>query len=98
MRDNIPFVDFDARWRLSPQPVPRAQAIGGDARGALFGWDVVETAPPRLPATAIVLSMYPRVEALGYVPRKFVAAEPLLEQSLSLALAYVDALSVAAAQ
>ncbi|HVR62990.1 MAG TPA: hypothetical protein VMU50_13895 [Polyangia bacterium] len=98
VRDNIPFVDFDARWRLTPSPVPRALVIDGDARGAVLGWDVVEASPPRLPATAIVLSMNPRVEKLGYVPRKFVAAEPLLEQALALALAYVDALSVVESQ
>jgi hypothetical protein len=93
VRDNFPFVDFDARWRLWPGPPARAQAISGDGRGAIFGWDVLGTTPPRMPASAAVLSMYPRIEALGYVPRKFIAAEPLLEHGLALALAYADALA-----
>jgi hypothetical protein len=37
------------------------------------------------------------VEKLGYVPRKFIAAEPLLEHGLALALAYVNAQSARAA-
>ncbi|HEX3697215.1 MAG TPA: hypothetical protein VH374_17705 [Polyangia bacterium] len=93
VRDNVPFVDFDARWRLWPGPPPRAQATSGSGHGAVFGWDLVDTAPPRLPATAAVLSLYPRLEALGYVPRKFIAAEPLLEHGLALALAYADAMA-----
>jgi hypothetical protein len=93
VRDNFPFVDFDARWRLWPGPPPRAQATSGSGRGAVFGWDVVDSAPPRLAATAAVLSLYPRLEALGYVPRKFIAAEPLLEHGLALALAYADAMA-----
>ena len=98
VHDNIPFVDFDARWRAWPGPNPRAQAIDGDGRGAIFGWDVAQRggATPS-PAAAVVLSMDPRLETLGYVPRKFIAAEPLLEQGLSLALAYVDAMSAAEA-
>ncbi|HEY2899773.1 MAG TPA: hypothetical protein VGL59_04290 [Polyangia bacterium] len=57
VRDNFPFVDFDARWRLWPGPPPRAQATSGSGRGAVFGWDVVDSAPPRLAATAAVLSL-----------------------------------------
>ena len=44
-----------------------------------------------------VLSIYPRLETSGYVPRKFVAAEPLLEHGMSLALGYADAMSMARA-
>ncbi|MEA2696553.1 MAG: hypothetical protein QOI66_824 [Myxococcales bacterium] len=93
VHDNIPFVDFDARWRAWPGANPRAQAIDGDGRGAIFGWDAAERGGAKPPPAAVVLSMDPRLENLGYVPRKFIAAEPLLEQGLSLALAYVDAMS-----
>jgi hypothetical protein len=93
VHDNIPFVDFDARWRAWPGPNPRAQAIDGDGRGAIFGWDTAEPGAAKSPPAAVVLSMDPRLETLGYVPRKFIAAEPLLEHGLSLALAYVDAMS-----
>ena len=43
------------------------------------------------------LPMEPRLEASGYVPRKFIAAEPLLEHGMSLALGYADAMSMARA-
>jgi hypothetical protein len=55
----------------------------------VLGWDLV----PPAPALA-VFSLYPRVERSGYVPRKFVEAEPLLEHGMSLGLAYVDAVSL----
>ena len=38
-----------------------------------------------------VFSFHPRLETAGYIPRKFIAAEPLLEHGLSLGLGYVDA-------
>ena len=44
-----------------------------------------------------VLSLYPRLETSGYVPRKFIAAEPLLEHGMSLAVGYADAMSMARA-
>jgi hypothetical protein len=53
-------------------------------------------APPRRPArrSVVVFSFHPRIDKLGYFPRKFVEAEPLLEHGLSLGLAYVDAMSL----
>jgi hypothetical protein len=44
--------------------------------------------------TAVVLSLYPRLERAGYVPRKSIASEPLLEHGLSLGLALVDAITL----
>lgn len=44
--------------------------------------------------TAAVLSLYPRLEKAGYVPRKSIASEPLLEHGLSLGLAVVDVVSL----
>jgi hypothetical protein len=38
--------------------------------------------------------MHPRIDRTGYVPRKFIATEPLLEHGLALGLAYVDAISL----
>jgi hypothetical protein len=40
-----------------------------------------------------VLTLAPRLELTGSIPRRFIAAEPLLEQGLTLALAFVDAVS-----
>jgi hypothetical protein len=86
---SLPFVDLDATWAVRPGPPLRARAIDGDARGALLGWDV--------DAAAMVFSLHPRLERSGYVARKFIEAEPLLEHGLALALAYVDAASLAEA-
>jgi hypothetical protein len=86
----FPFVDFDATWAMQPGPPWRGQVIAGDARGAVLGWDLVTAGPT---TTVAVFSLHPRFETAGYIPRKFIQAEPLLEQGLSLGLAYVDALS-----
>jgi hypothetical protein len=86
---SLPFVDLDATWAVRPGPPLRAQAVDDDARGALLGWD--------LDADAMAFSLYPRLEKTGYVARKFIEAEPLLEHGLALALAYVDAASLAEA-
>jgi hypothetical protein len=88
----FPFVDFDAVWSIQPGPPLRGQVISGDARGARVGWDVVDGPFPNTAVT--VLSLYPRLETSGYIPRKFIQAEPLLEHGLSLGVAYVDAVSL----
>ena len=43
------------------------------------------------------LTLYPRLETTGSIARRFIAAEPLLEEGLALALAFVDAAGVKAA-
>jgi len=88
----FPFVDFDAVWSIRPGPPLRGLVVGGDARGAVVGWDVLDGAAPN---TAVaVFSLHPRLETSGYIPRKFIQAEPLLEHGLSLGVAYVDAVSL----
>jgi hypothetical protein len=87
---HLPFVDLGARWSVQPGPPFRAVAVGGDRRGALLGWDVL----PAGQGAVAVFSLHPRLEKAGYLPRKFIEAEPLLEQGLSLGLAYVDAVSL----
>jgi hypothetical protein len=84
----FPFVDFDAVWSIRPGLPCAGQVVGGDARGAVLGWDVVDGAAPTAVA---VFSLHPRLETSGYIPRKFIQAEPLLEHGLSLGVAYVDA-------
>jgi hypothetical protein len=86
----MPFVDFDATWAVTAGPPFRAVAIGGDGRGAVLGWDLLEGRA----GTVAVFSLHPRLEKAGYIPRKFIEAEPLLEHGLSLGLAYVDAVSL----
>lgn len=90
---SLPFVDLDAVWTLRTGPPLRAEATEGDVRGAVFGWDLL----PAGARTTMVFSLYPRLERSGWVARKFIAAEPLLEHGLALGLAFVDAASLAQA-
>ena len=90
---SLPFVDFDSIWSVSPQPRFRAAARGGDWQGAVMGWDLVPGPAPADGCLA-VFSTHPRVERTGYLPRKLIEAEPLLEHGLALGLAYVNALSL----
>lgn len=88
----FPFVNFDAVWETHAQDQGlRGRTIAGDTRGAVLAWDAL----PRQPSgVTLVFSMHPRLEKTGYLPRKFIEAEPLMEQGLSLGLAYVDAVSL----
>jgi len=96
IEDNLPFVDFETTWQLRRDRAGgfTALAAEGAIRGALFAWDV-RAAPEDARHSVAVLSLYPRLEASGYIPRKFIAAEPLLEHGMALALAYVDAMAMA---
>ncbi len=100
VKDNLPLVDFDTVWQLSRDRAAgfTARATDGATRGALFAWDV-RPAPATDGArgSVAIFSLYPRLDTAGYVPRKFIAAEPLLEHGMALALAYVDAMSMARA-
>jgi hypothetical protein len=90
VEDSIPFVDLDATWQARPLAHARAwTAVEGAARGAWFGWQVAD-----VPAvgTEAILSLAPRLEQTGSIPRRLIDAEPLLEHGLALALALVDAL------
>ena len=73
VEDGIPFVDFDATWRAMASPgSPWWTAVDGAARGAWFGWEV----SPGVGTTQAVLTMDPRLEATGSIPRRFIEAEP----------------------
>jgi hypothetical protein len=89
VEDSIPFVDLDATWQWHPAAPGTWVAVAGAARGAWFGW----TIGPRDGGAQAVLTLAPRLEQTGSIPRKFIAAEPLLEHGLTLALAFVDAVS-----
>ncbi len=93
VKDNLPLVDCDATWTAEPGTAPRWVATAGATRGARLGWDVV----PDAAGSIATLTLYPRLEATGTVGRKFIAAEPLLEEGLSLALAFADAAGLKAA-
>ena len=67
---------------------------GGRRSSAWFGWEVFSYRRAAGPASSLaVLTMYPRLETTGSIPRRFIEAEPLLEHGMSLALAFVDAVS-----
>jgi hypothetical protein len=89
VEDSIPFVELDATWQPAPAAPGAWVAIAGAARGAWFGW----TVGPRDGGAQAVLTLAPRLELTGSIPRRFITAEPLLEHGLALALAFVDAVS-----
>ncbi|HVZ72413.1 MAG TPA: hypothetical protein VHJ20_08555 [Polyangia bacterium] len=88
VEDGLPFVDLDATWTpVSAAGSTRAwTATSGAARGAWFSWDAAPS------GGAAALTMSPRLDATGSIPRRFIEAEPLLEHGLALSLAFVDAL------
>jgi hypothetical protein len=101
VQDNLPFVDFETIWQLRRDRAAGFSAVttSGAIQGAQLAWDVWPRVSPvagNAARSLAVLSLYPRVETAGYIPRKFIAAEPLLEHGIALALAYVDAMSMAA--
>lgn len=90
VEDAMPFMDMDATWRAEPGRESRWwTAVEGATRGAWLGWEV-SSGPS---STEAVLTIYPRLEATGSIPRRFIEAEPLLEHGMTLALAFVDAVS-----
>lgn len=94
VEDNVAFVDLDSAWRVTYGAAVRATAVAGATRGAVFAWQAYPAAPD---GSLAVLSMHPRIDASGYVARKMIAVEPLLEHGLALGLAYASAAAVAAA-
>jgi hypothetical protein len=102
VQDNLPLVDFDASWTAQPGSAARWVATAGATRGARLGWDVYPSGGGAGGAggsrgSIAALTLAPRLEATGSIARRFIAAEPLLEEGLSLALAFVDAAAVKAA-
>jgi hypothetical protein len=93
VKSNLPFVNIDAVWTIQPGTPFRAQATLGRIKGAVLGWDVAG-GPASSGGTVAVFSLHPRLEKSGYIPRRFIEAEPLLEHGFALGLAYVDALSL----
>jgi hypothetical protein len=93
VEDNVAFLDLDAVWSVSGTSPVRATAIEGDIRGAVLGWEAL---PGDLPSTSLaVLSMHPRLDAAGFIQRKLIAAEPLLEHAFAIAMTYANAAAVA---
>ena len=93
VKDNLPLVDFDASWTAQPGSAARWVATAGATRGARLGWDVY---PSGAAGSIAALTLHPRLETTGSIARRFIAAEPLLEEGLSLALAFVDVAGIKA--
>jgi hypothetical protein len=94
VEDDLPLVDCDATWTAVAGEA-RWVATAGATRGARLGWTVAPD--PGAATAAAALTLYPRIETTGRVGRNFVAAEPLLEHGLALALAFADVAGVKAA-
>jgi hypothetical protein len=98
VEDNVAFVALDATWRIAYTPSARATVIDGATRGAVLAWQTYPAPEPEpgRPASALaVLSEHPRLDSSGYVARKMIEAEPLMEHALALALTYADAAALA---
>jgi len=98
VEDNVAFVDLDATWEVAYAPSARATVVDGATKGAVLAWQVFPAAAPasRARAGAIaVLSEHPRLDESGYVARKMIEAEPLMEHALGLALTYADVAAMA---
>ncbi|MDZ4698038.1 MAG: methyltransferase domain-containing protein [Deltaproteobacteria bacterium] len=87
---SFPFVSFDGIWDVGHGKTLRGVCSEGEGKGAVWGWDAV----PQGDGSFVSFSMHPRLDRLGYLPRKFIEAEPLLEHGLSMGLAYVDAIAL----
>ncbi|MEO8214075.1 MAG: hypothetical protein ABI560_12815, partial [Myxococcales bacterium] len=96
VRDDVSLVDLDAVWAVEPGLPVRATVVEGDTRGGVLTWQILsqgrskDESPGSTSAVndrgLAVLSMHPRLDAAGFVERRLVSAEPLLEHALALAL------------
>jgi hypothetical protein len=94
VESNLPMFSLDGTLAIAEHPW-RARMVEGDCAGAVLGMDVVQARGAA--QSILVLSQHPRLDQAGYVPRKLIAAEPLLEQGLALALTMVEAIGLAPA-
>jgi hypothetical protein len=81
----LPFFDLDATWKLWGGQF-RAKAVDETLKGAVMALDAI----PHGTGSMIALSQSMGLHRSGYFPRKLIAAEPLLEQGLAVALVLAD--------
>lgn len=89
---SLPFFDMDATWKVWGS-LFRAQAIAENLTGAVMALDAL----PFGQGTLLLLSQSMGLHKTGYVARRLIAGEPLLEQGLALARIFVDTVSLAQA-
>jgi hypothetical protein len=89
---NLPFFDLDATWKLWGGQF-RAKAVDENLKGAAMALDAI----PHGSGSMIALSQSMGLHKSGFFARKLIAAEPLLEQGLAIALVLADTLSFATA-
>lgn len=92
--DDIAFVDLDAIWRVPAGQPGRAKAVEGAIAGAVLRWQAFPGATAT--ATTAVLSQHPRLDVAGFIEKRMIATEPLLEHAFALALTYADVVAIAA--
>ena len=85
---NLPFFDLDATWKLWGGQF-RAKAVDENLKGAVMALDAI----PHGSGSMIGLSQSMGLHKSGFFARKLIAAEPLLEQGLAIALVLADTLS-----
>jgi hypothetical protein len=89
---SLPFFDMDAIWKVWGYWF-RARAIAETLSGAVMALDAI----PHGSGAFLLLSQSMGLHKSGYVARKLIAGEPLLEQGLALARILVDTVSLAQA-
>ena len=95
---HVAFVALAATWEVAYAPSARATVVDGATKGAVLAWQVFSAAAPLRGSRAgaiAVLSGHPRLDESGYVARKMIESEPLMEHALGLALTYADAAAMA---
>jgi hypothetical protein len=92
--DDVAFVDLDAIWRMPAGQPAHAKAVEGAIAGAVLRWQAFPGSTAT--TTTAVLSQHPRLDVAGFIEKRMIATEPLLEHALALALTYADAVAIAA--
>jgi hypothetical protein len=92
--DDVAFVDLDAIWRVPAGQPARAKAVEGAIAGAVLRWQAFPGATAT--TTTAILSQHPRLDVAGFIEKRMIATEPLLEHAFALALTYADVVAVAA--
>jgi len=91
VESSLPLFSLGGTWKIWPR-LMRARMVAGETKDAVMAVDIL---PGRSVGSAtLVLAQQPRIHRAGYVAGKLVAAEPLLEHGLSLALTLLSGVSL----
>jgi len=102
----FPFISVQGIWDIVSGKNIWARMDEGDRSGALWAWhfgapvaalsaeEASETPAEEPSGCFAVYSTHPNLHRAGYLPRKFIEAEPLLEHGMALAHGYTHAISL----